>query len=312
MTKVCVFGAANVDIGGFPSSELRQGDSNPGRIRVSMGGVGFNIARNAARLGLCVELCAALGGDLNASLVEEACRKDKIGLSYARRFHDAAMSAYLFLADAQGDMVAAVNDMSIVDKLTPDALQAVLPLPKNVSVAVIDANLPEESICYLARELRIPIFAEAVSAAKVGKMRSSLPYFRTFKLNRIEAEQLTGKAVTDKASAEDAVRWLLDAGVEQVYLTCGAQGICCGNREEIICLPAAPCEVVNATGAGDAFAAALLWAFARDMDLIGSALAGEAAASIALASCETVSDDMSETSLIERIGYLKKINEEVL
>ena len=53
--KIAVVGGANMDIGGFPSAALVPGDSNPGQVRMSVGGVGRNIAENAARLGLEVE-----------------------------------------------------------------------------------------------------------------------------------------------------------------------------------------------------------------------------------------------------------------
>mgnify|MGYP000747865822 CR=1 FL=1 len=43
---VAVVGAVNVDIGGTPDSALVPADSNPGRVTVTLGGVGRNIAEN--------------------------------------------------------------------------------------------------------------------------------------------------------------------------------------------------------------------------------------------------------------------------
>ena len=43
---VCVIGAVNVDISGTPQSTYVPGDSNPGHVRVTLGGVGRNIAEN--------------------------------------------------------------------------------------------------------------------------------------------------------------------------------------------------------------------------------------------------------------------------
>ena len=48
---VAVVGAVNVDIGGTPDSALVPADSNPGRVTVTLGGVGRNIAENLCRLG---------------------------------------------------------------------------------------------------------------------------------------------------------------------------------------------------------------------------------------------------------------------
>ena len=49
--KVCVIGGANVDITASSASAFQIGDSNPGSVHVSWGGVGRNIAHNLALLG---------------------------------------------------------------------------------------------------------------------------------------------------------------------------------------------------------------------------------------------------------------------
>ena len=51
---VVVVGGVNLDIGGRPHGELVAADSNPGQVRMSLGGVGRNIAHNMALMGLDV------------------------------------------------------------------------------------------------------------------------------------------------------------------------------------------------------------------------------------------------------------------
>ena len=58
---VAVAGAVNVDIGGQSAGPLVGRDSNPGKVTVSMGGVGRNIAHNLRLLGVKVSLLTALG-----------------------------------------------------------------------------------------------------------------------------------------------------------------------------------------------------------------------------------------------------------
>ena len=58
---VTVVGGMNMDIGGWPSEELVAQDSNPGRVRMSPGGVGRNIAHNMSLMGLDVRLLTAFG-----------------------------------------------------------------------------------------------------------------------------------------------------------------------------------------------------------------------------------------------------------
>ena len=48
---IAVVGGVNIDVGGRSFAPLVAGDSNPGVIRTSLGGVGRNIAHNLALLG---------------------------------------------------------------------------------------------------------------------------------------------------------------------------------------------------------------------------------------------------------------------
>ena len=59
-----VVGGVNVDIGGRSSAAIVDADSNPGTVRVSLGGVGRNIAHNMALMGVDVRMLTAYGDDL--------------------------------------------------------------------------------------------------------------------------------------------------------------------------------------------------------------------------------------------------------
>jgi pseudouridine kinase len=67
MRKVVVIGGANVDVKGRASGPYLSGTSNPGRVTVSPGGVGLNIAESLSRLGVsCIAgrkgRCVPIGG----------------------------------------------------------------------------------------------------------------------------------------------------------------------------------------------------------------------------------------------------------
>jgi len=59
--------------------------------------------------------------------------------------------------------------------------------------------------------------------------------------------------------------------------------------------------MVNTTGCGDAFMAALVWAYLEGTDLKNTALAGLAAGSIAMESRETINPAMSAAALRQRM-----------
>ena len=61
---ISIVGGANMDIIGFPSDKLIIKDSNPGQVKVVLGGVGRNIGENLVRLGVETKLISAVGSDV--------------------------------------------------------------------------------------------------------------------------------------------------------------------------------------------------------------------------------------------------------
>ena len=70
---VVVVGGVNVDIGGKSHSPLVSSDSNPGTVRVSLGGVGRNIAHNLSLMGTDVRLLTAYGDDVHGQRIAASC-----------------------------------------------------------------------------------------------------------------------------------------------------------------------------------------------------------------------------------------------
>ena len=298
---VAVVGGVNIDIGGRPFRPLIARDSNPGRVSVSLGGVGRNIAHNMSLLGLNVRFLTAFGDDLHAQRIEASCADLGIDISHARKVAGASTSTYLFLDDADGDMALAVSDMEICNRITPDYLAANLSLLNNAQVVVADGNLPEESLVYLTEHCTAPVFADPVSVAKAGKFRPVLGRLNTLKPNRLEAELLSGVRITDERSMRRAAEKLLETGLHRVFLSLGAEGVYAANRDEQFRFPGMRADVRSTTGAGDAFMAALVWAYLQGMDLKETTRAASAAAAIATESSETINSALSEAAIQQRV-----------
>lgn len=296
--RIAVIGGANMDIGGFSQKPLVMEDSNIGCVRMSAGGVGRNIAENAARMGLDVQFISAVGDDANGRALLSDLHRKGIGSEYCLTERKLPTSVYLFIADANGDMRCAINDMSIQQALTPERLAPRMAALNAMDAVCIDANLPEETIGYLAENLCVPLFADAVSAAKAGKLKNALHRLYGLKPNRIEAELLTGMRIRSPKDALKAAERLLQFGVKRVFLTMGTQGAVYAGDGECAFAGCGEIPMVNATGAGDAFTAALLWAHEKKLSVRESCLAGMAAAAIAVESAETVNPEMSEEKLI--------------
>ena len=298
---VTVVGGVNVDIGGRPEAALVARDSNPGAVHSSLGGVGRNIAHNMALLGLDTRLLTAFGDDLNAQKLVASCGELGIDISQSPVIPGGRTSTYLFINDERGDMALAVSDMEIYRHLTPQALAQRHKLLDASQVVVIDTNIPEESIAWLAENCAAPLFADPVSTAKAVKLKPVLGKLHTLKPNRLEAELLSGVPITGEASLNKAADALLETGLRRVFISLGAEGVFAADHSGRVQLPCLSAELVNATGCGDAFMAAIAWAYLRGTDLADTARAGLAASSIAMESRETINPAMSEEALESRL-----------
>ena len=110
---------------------------------------------------------------------------------------------------------------------------------------------------------------------------------------------MTIQSEADLHRAADA---LTEKGVHRIFLSLGAQGVFAVMGQERLHLPNLPGKMVNTTGCGDAFMAALVWAYLEGMDLRRTALAGLAAGAIAMESAETINPMLSAPALKSRMN----------
>ena len=297
-----VVGGANVDIGGRSRGALVAGDSNPGKVGLSIGGVGRNIAHNLSLLGADVRMLTAYGDDLYGQGLVDACTAAGIDMSQALKLRDEATSTYLYIAGQDGDMALAVSDMAICDRINPEYLASHFALLQNAQVIVCDTNIPTESLVYLVENCNVPIFCDPVSTVKAEKIRPVLGRLHTLKPNRLEAELLSGVPIRCREDVEKAAQALLDTGLRRVFISLGSEGCYGATHTDRLWMANPPANVVNTTGCGDAFMAALVWAYLEGTDLEGTLKAGLAASSIAIESNETINPAMSATALKARIN----------
>ena len=301
-TYCTIIGGVNIDIGGRPDKDLIEKDSNPGRITSSLGGVGRNIAHNMSLLGMDVKLITALGEDSNAVRVAESCKELGIDISHCCHTTEDPTSTYLFIAERDGDMAVAISDMNIYRHITPAFIESRMDVINQSEIVIVDTNIPEETIAYLAENCRVPIYADPVSCTKAEKLLPVLGKLHTVTPNKLEAEVLTGITIDSDEKLDEAAKLLFDKGIKQVFITCGADGLYAANREVSYRLPNLKCKLVNATGAGDAMVAGFAYAETKGFDLREIALTGLGAASIAVEGSSTINEDLSAEVVLRRAG----------
>lgn len=249
---IAVIGGMNMDLLGVPEGAFLFRDSNPGRIVMRPGGVGRNIASRLRGLGAPVLLITALGNDDRAQLLDACCRGEGIDMHLTLQT-DRPCPTYLCIHDEKGDMAAAVSDMSAMDCLTPEAIASrAAEINSACAACVLDANLSPEALEAAAASIRLPLIADPVSTVKAQRLRSILPHLTALKPNQMEAAALTGEQQPPRAA-----RALLRAGVQNVFISMGAEGVYYASPREEGVMPAMRLPHIPLTGAGDALCAGL-------------------------------------------------------
>jgi len=290
---VVVIGGANVDILGAPDAALVPADSNPGRVQLSPGGVGRNIAENLARLGVTTLLITVLGGDANGRFLADECARDGIDISLSLVLADEPGSLYVAIMDERGDMALALNDMRAMERLTPEVLEPRAVALAHAALVVVDTNLPVETLAWIGEHVSAPLVLDPISVAKAPRALPILRHLAALHCNALEAGALFGRDVMTRHDAEQAARELVALGVARVFVTMGADGVIAADAAGPLTLPARPATLVNATGAGDAFTAGIALAQLAALPLGDSAQLGCAMAAIAMACERTVSEAVS-------------------
>jgi pseudouridine kinase len=302
---VAVVGGANMDICASPAGRLILEDSNPGHVVTSPGGVARNIAENLARLGVDCRLVAAVGTDHHGDLLLQQGRAAGIDMNAVLRLDDAQTSTYVSMLDESGDMHAAVNDMSIVDALSPDRLRAHEKMLHQARLVVIDTNLPDASLDYLCESLDDrPLFVDAVSAAKAPRIGPYLDSVHTIKAGNIEAEALSGMRCRTERQLAKAVRWFHDQGTRNVFISLGDKGIYYSDGEQagLEPVPAADPEVMNANGAGDALFAGLTFGWLEQWPLMKTVRFAMSAAGLTMSHRSTINPDLTYAAVEKHLA----------
>lgn len=300
---VVVVGGLNIDIAGLSGALYREKDSNIGEVSIDVGGVGQNISHNLTKLEVPTHLISVYGDDNFGDIAKEECKKNNIKLDYSERIENSRNSIYLYVNDNKGDLVTAINDMEILENITPEFLEERLEFMNKAKIVVIDCNVSQESIEWLGEHLTAPIFIDPVSVAKVSRIKNILDKIDTLKPNEHEAQVLTGIEVVDEESAREAAIVLNKNGVKNVFISLGSKGILCSRNEEVDIVEPFVKNIVSTNGAGDCTMATIVWSRFNYGDALPLKEVGvftQAAASINLESRAAVSPDLNVRNVVLR------------
>lgn len=296
-------GAVNIDLMGRSREALVMEDSNPGFISMSVGGVTHNICENASRLGASVKMISVTGDDIYGEKIRRECVAAGIDVSHFLILEGESSSTYLSIHNANGEMALAMSDMRVLQKLSVDFLKKHHSLLRGAAAIVMDGGLPQEVLDYVRESYggEIPIFADPVSTAYARKFTGDLHGYHTLKPNLLETEVMAGRKIRNDDDLSASCQVLLDRGAERVVVSLGRRGCRCYQKNGPAYAAWGPPmdQIVNATGAGDAFLGALLSAQLQDIPLEEALRFATAASRMAISHQATIHPGISARAVRE-------------
>ena len=250
------------------------------KFAIGPGGKGSNQSVAAARAGAKVTFISRVGKDTFGDAALAMYAKEGIATRIPQDENHATGAAYIFLQEGTGSnaiivVPGAAGQVGVADvEAARDAIiaSAVFMVQLETPVASAMASLK------LAKDHGVTTIFNPAPAAKLEDGIYALCDYCT--PNESEASLLTGIEVTNLESARKAADVLLAKGVGMALITLGGQGSLLHGKDKSIHIPIFNAgQVVDTTGAGDAFNGGFAAALARgaapeEAARFGSATAG--------------------------------------
>ena len=266
MSSICIFGVFVADLCFFGNKIPIRGETVLGnKYLVGPGGKGSNQAIAAARLNGEVNFITKVGKDTHADMAFSLYKK--AGVNTASVIQDPNLSTGVagIMIDKNGH-----NAINIVAgaaaHLQNEDIDKSLDVIKDSKIFLTQMETPDITTMYAlkkAKENNCLTILNPAPARKIQKEDFALLDF--FTPNETEVEFYLNKKIETDKDIKNAAKEFLSMGVKNIIITLGAKGVYFENKDESYFIDALKLkdEVVDTTGAGDAFNGALAVALAK-------------------------------------------------
>lgn len=285
---VAIFGGTSLDLVARTESAALVGVSNPGSVKRLAGGVGLNVATILARLGTRTRLISKVGDDAEGLQILAAADAAGVNVSGISAATNQSTASYCATFDERGNLIIGVADMRVLAEITPEHVARHIPpnQPPHECFWVLDANLPEETIAFLAgaaTRLSVPLAVLTVSPAKAVRLRPILNDATLVFTNIREAAALLGHDPGAENLCSSSLAAELASGRRTtVIVTDAAAPLAVATGDSVRTFETLSADVRAVNGAGDSFAAGVLHALAAGINLDAAIQRGLKAAQMTL------------------------------
>ena len=258
--RITVLGNINLDFSLQAERMPEQGENLVAEdFELIPGGKGANQAVAAARLGAEAVLIGSVGNDNYGRVLRRRLSHEGVNVKFVRSDEEAATGmAFVFVARNTGDnRILSVLGANLA--CDADHIESAHRAFERADFFLTALGVPEATVnraLQIAADCALPALLDP---APLGKKPPQLwNSSSVLTPNQTEASRLTGESVKDVPSAVAAAHKMAKRGIAKSAITLGKGGCLLYDKEGgARVIPGFHVQVVDPTGAGDAFAAAL-------------------------------------------------------
>lgn len=287
MAATAVFGVAFVDVKGFPFNKYIPTGTNLGNIKIVHGGVSRNVCEDFANVGMPVDFVSVTDHTVIGQDVIDHLQNIGVGTDYVTCVPTGGIGMWLAVMDERGDLAGSTSQMPDLE-----ALEAFIGAKGEEIVAkceniVLEIDMNEsiaEKVLSLAEKYNKKVYVIVGNLSIIGKRPDFLSRVDCYICNEIEAGKFFEMDLleyTPEQMLEVVKVKSSELRVPSMVVTMGKNGaVFYDSRtgEEGHC-PCCPCNLVDTTGAGDAFLSGTVMGLTRGYSLEKAVRAGTKLAS---------------------------------
>ncbi len=263
--KIVIVGSFNTDLTTYMERMPRPGETVSGRKFVTgPGGKGSNQAVAAARLGADVTFIGRVGQDAFGDQAVRFWQQEGVNTDYVVRDPDHATGvAPIFVDDSGENSIVVVLGANL--NLKPSDVDSAAAVIARADVLLTQLEVNYDMVGYALKAAKQQGIRTILNPAPAGHLPAEVVALADYITpNETELEVLSGRP---GAAVAEAARSLLTTEQQTVVVTMGAQGASYIRRGSSALIPTYKVNVVDTTGAGDAFNGGLAVALAEGKDL---------------------------------------------
>ena len=256
---IVVIGAVFVDIKGYPLSTYIPGGRNAGRVEQVHGGVCRNVAEDIANVELRPTFVSLVDDTGSGQDVIDKLAKHKVNTKYIEKVPD-GMGTWLAVFDNDGDVCAAISKRPDTNPLTKLLEEKGDEIFADCDGIAFELDLEKETVKQIlryAKKYNKKVYAAISNMSIAMERRAFLQEIDCFVCNQQEAGLLFSDEY-DHMAPEEMCRTLAanvhSANIPCMVVTMGGEGaVYARSNGESGVVPAKKVDVIDTTGAGDAF-----------------------------------------------------------